>query len=781
MPRSLHKYLCILATYIAIATATPTNNMCRETKSIYKNNSCCTQLPQHPQFMRCQLLCTAGQNRTFEYCNKVCQLGEIGKSYLYSHGESDIERQVASLVKTYEQATGNQNAGYYGMDSFHTPTESEVGALPPQWDWRNASIEGDTYRSYTTPLVNQHIPQYCGSCWVQAALSSLADRIKIQRKGQGTDVMLSAQHVLNCIAGANCHGGNIYSVFHWLDTLSSATGSGVAYATANPYMACSSGSTEGVCPASSWHCTPLNVARTCPSFGQPCSALKFYPNATINTWSGFSSAQFRSRDIKTKINIIKHEIRNNGPVNCGICSKPIDNYTGGVYINHTVSSSCKIDHNVAIVGWGTESNPPPPPMSKPACPSSYKNWVTSDPTHTLWGQLMTCDLYAYAALNGVNIQGMCNSDVGANNCPACGQCETSMMGCKDAHEEEKRSGQGDYRSWCSMAKYKTGRECKVGGPDGPFGCYEEGVPYWIVRNSWGQYWGESGWARVGLDQLKLINMCASAVPGNFTDPDDPSTSCAEDGSFCKYTEEEVPPSHPIIILQDRLTEAEEIINSYINLAKSRNNSVFDAYLELYYHQYQQLARQITIDMARGQNLDVLDHRLQSLTEKLIILAKTDLSTLSNSTCLGIPTGAQTWDRMRREYPAPVPCEFPFVWKGVQHNRCTTTDYNLWSKTPEWWCLGSDQLRYKCQGVHDEAVEEDVTCPWDPSVWNTTINLDIHCTDKTVNGTKWVDKFHVPCEAYSKGGYCRYVDNANGYANHGMSADEACCACGGGNR
>ena len=44
-----------------------------------------------------------------------------------------------------------------------------------------------------TQTKNQHIPQYCGSCWAQAATSSLSDRIKIARKAAWPDINIAPQ------------------------------------------------------------------------------------------------------------------------------------------------------------------------------------------------------------------------------------------------------------------------------------------------------------------------------------------------------------------------------------------------------------------------------------------------------------------------------------------------------------------------------------------------------------------------------------------------------------
>jgi cathepsin X len=114
--------------------------------------------------------------------------------------------------------------------------------LPANWTW--CDHEGV---NYCTKSLNQHIPQYCGSCWAHGSVSALGDRIKIARKGKGIDINLSVQHILNCANAGSCHGGSVDGPYQWLHQISKSTGSGISYDTSNPYMACSSESEEGFC------------------------------------------------------------------------------------------------------------------------------------------------------------------------------------------------------------------------------------------------------------------------------------------------------------------------------------------------------------------------------------------------------------------------------------------------------------------------------------------------------------------------------------------------------
>lgn len=274
----------------------------------------------------------------------------------------------------------------------------DASSLPDTWDWGN--MNGT---SYLTHNLNQHIPQYCGSCWAHGALSSLGDRIKIQRMKTGMtgpDINLSIQYILNCgsyIAGS-CHGGSATGTFEFIKRAGN-----VPYSTCQQYLACSHESREGFCNYVDTTCSPSNTCLTCSTFksgGGVCNALDYYPNATI--------AQYGTLD---NADAIKAEIYARGPVAAGVNAVEILEYTGGVI--DMPRKSKEVDHIVSITGWASD---------------------------------------------------------------------------------------------------------------------EQGQ-YWIVRNSWGEYWGERGFFRIrmGGNQLGIEGEVSWAIPGSWTES---NIACYEDGTNC---------------------------------------------------------------------------------------------------------------------------------------------------------------------------------------------------------------------------------------------------------
>lgn len=263
--------------------------------------------------------------------------------------------------------------------------------------------------NFCTASLNQHIPQYCGSCWAHGAVSALQDRIKIDRINNnatgyatGDDIQLSVQHVLNCGTAGSCIGGSAGGTYQWIKSIGDQSGSGISYATQQPYVACSfQGHTDGICHGSDFSCTPLNVARTCGTFGQQCVGLNQYPNATISEYGNIQGADAMMKEIYSR-----------GPIACDVDAGPLDKYTTGV----VTDASAGTNHVISVVGWGTDST--------------------------------------------------------------------------------------------------------------------EGK-YWIVRNSWGEYWGEHGYANVKFGAIDIESSCSWAVPKDYTAPEKHNQfPCFEDGSNC---------------------------------------------------------------------------------------------------------------------------------------------------------------------------------------------------------------------------------------------------------
>jgi cathepsin X len=323
-------------------------------------------------------------------------------------------------------------------------TYVDVEDLPQSFFW--GDVDG---RNYLTHVLNQHIPQYCGSCWAHSSMSSLGDRIKIAQHQQAQEqqentscsipqpeINLSVQFLLNCggSAAGSCSGGSAIRAYELIHQVGY-----IPYDTCLPYIACSPGHALGFCPYVDYGhkvttttdlttatttttvttndsyynvcADPQNICKTCtnPEKGGSCAAITHFPNATVAEYGNYEEGTLHP---------IMAELFVRGPVKASVNAGPLTDYTGGILYDSPGHRNTTHNHGVSLVGWGYEAS-----------------------TNT---------------------------------------------------------------------------------------------SFWIVRNSWGQYWGEMGFFRVqlGLNLLGIESHISWATPGIFSTTNFP---CAKDGSNCGLT------------------------------------------------------------------------------------------------------------------------------------------------------------------------------------------------------------------------------------------------------
>jgi len=196
---------------------------------------------------------------------------------------------------------------------------------------------------YTTPPRNQHIPQYCGSCWAFSTTSAFSDRIKILRKAKWPDVQISPQMVVNCGPGS-CQGGNSHAVYAWLHK-----NGGAVDETCQPYQ------------AENHQCKDMNICRDC-KHGGGCSAVKNPQKYTAGQYGFVRGEAAMMKEIKAR-----------GPITCRqAVTKEFLAYKGrGIFKDTTGDTMPR--HATSLLGWGTASD-------------GTKYWIARNSWGTYWGE-----------------------------------------------------------------------------------------------------------------------------------------------------------------------------------------------------------------------------------------------------------------------------------------------------------------------------------------------------------------------------------------------------------
>jgi len=246
----------------------------------------------------------------------------------------------------------------------------------------------DTFSEpYPQSNFNQHIPQYCGSCWAVAVANSINSRMARQHRNKGGEIRVSIQTLLNCSPAfdkgngiGSCMGGNSESLFQALAT-GKVLPDGIPFDDASPYLACTEDVKDdkddlNMCPSLAkrgYLDCAKNIAYTCNTFhanGGFCSTIHPYPGVHI---TGVGAC--RGRNV---VECMRREIFTNGAVAGSIDASPLVNYTGGIL--HMSGKDFNLNHAITINGWGVHDND----RSEHRAPRMYWNMVNSWGAY--WGE-----------------------------------------------------------------------------------------------------------------------------------------------------------------------------------------------------------------------------------------------------------------------------------------------------------------------------------------------------------------------------------------------------------
>ncbi len=310
------------------------------------------------------------QKKHFPPSKNTLKLNALNNNFLEYKRSPDAQNALkVGIVPPFKHLDGNAVINQKG-----TQRLIKLDNLPKNFDWRNVTSHNFYPQlmpgNYVVPVRNQHIPEYCGSCFAFASVQTLGDRFNImkalQNKGnnQFSKVELSIQDVLNCIPGMTCFsGGDSYMVYDLI-----LKKGGIPDETCKSYQA---NVMLNRCEPSCYTCLAKSQnkcsdigEKTFTKFGNNrCCKVEKYRNYEIEGFSNIS-ARFRN-EIKNKTNgwqsneLIKYiqtEIYLNGPVTIAIDAIPIETFKGDSIFSSPSKYKPELNHLVSIVGWGTDEN-----------------------------------------------------------------------------------------------------------------------------------------------------------------------------------------------------------------------------------------------------------------------------------------------------------------------------------------------------------------------------------------------------------------------------------------
>lgn len=240
------------------------------------------------------------------------------------------------------------------------PPPLDKSKIPANYNW--CSVDGE---DYCVPNWNQHIPYYCGSCWVHATLSTIQDRLKIAKKGKGPDIMLSRQTLLNCgwfhKNGDGCNGGDPIDVFRFMKDY------GLPDEGCLTYNATDHTKFEN-----------YESLKRCPPEGRCVNCMSDDETGEDVCWAVLKPIKYyltRFGKVGPTEDDMISEIYQRGPIVCS-CATPDDliyDYTGEIYVEKNKTAVEDVDHNIEVVGWGEEKG--------------MKYWVIRNSWGSYWGKL----------------------------------------------------------------------------------------------------------------------------------------------------------------------------------------------------------------------------------------------------------------------------------------------------------------------------------------------------------------------------------------------------------